>query len=85
MKLVNLLRTLRGRLLNALEGDNKDELSALMMTFAMLKEAAYSEQDTNLATLLEDMEYSAQHGVMGVKSKALASIPPLEILDKACA
>jgi hypothetical protein len=85
MALPNLIIKLRQRLLDALEQNDRQELNALMLTFGSLKEAAYDEQGRSFILLMEDLEYSAQHGVMGVKPKALAAVPSLEAIMTACA
>jgi hypothetical protein len=85
MALSNLIIKLRQRLLDALEQNDKQELHALMMTFGSLKEAAYEEQGKPFAIIMEELEYSAQHGLMGVKPKALAAVPSPEAIMTACA
>jgi hypothetical protein len=83
MTLLQVLRTLRQRLLEALQSDNREDLVALYTTLTVLREIAYAHQQTALVGVLVDMEDAAQEGTMGVKGKI--AVPTLEAIALACA
>ncbi len=83
--LAELFCSLRQRLLDSLDQDDRTTLSELYTTFEMLLEAAHNGEKSDLTVILDSLAYSAQHGAMGVQWKARAEIPSEEAIRAACA
>jgi hypothetical protein len=75
--LVDLVLSLRERLVDALNRNDRETLRQLHQTFDTLTEVSYAWRDKTLSALLEDFAYSAQHGAMGVFGKAM-DVPSIE-------
>jgi hypothetical protein len=84
MTMLEMLCSLRQRRLNALEQDKREEMSQLYTVFSILVEASYEAENRAFSSVLEDLEYSAQHGSMGVKFKAVDAIPSIEAMREVC-
>jgi hypothetical protein len=82
MTYADLLCSLRERLKISLQNNDRDVLGRLMTTFGVLVEASYESENRELTVILEDLAYSAQHGVMGVMAKA-QDIPSVETIRAA--
>ncbi|MBC7811349.1 MAG: hypothetical protein H7175_09385 [Burkholderiales bacterium] len=80
--LVELLLSLRQRLLDACEKNDKTQLSYLKITFGMLIEAAYTTEYKALIAILVDLEDAARDSMTGVDWKG--SIPSIEVIEKSC-
>ncbi|MBC7810259.1 MAG: hypothetical protein H7175_03890 [Burkholderiales bacterium] len=81
-QLIDLLLSLRQRLLDAREKNDKTQLSYLKITFGTLVEAAYTVEDKALVAILVDLEDAARDSITGVDWKS--SIPSIEVIEKSC-
>jgi aspartate/glutamate racemase len=83
MTLVQLLCSLRQRLVDAIKEDDRQTISELKTTFTMLKEAVYEDENKGkeLMVVLVDLEDAAQDGVMRVAWKS--DIPSPQAIEKA--
>lgn len=84
MTLAELLVALRQRLVDALNQNDRDKLQQLCVVFGTMREASYTSPNRALSAILEDLEYSAQHGAMGVMGKA-QGVPSVEAIRTALA
>jgi len=69
MTLVDLLRYLHQRVLDELTKKNEEELNYLSTTVRELWEAAERYEDTELYSLLDDMNYLLNETLMGAQAK----------------
>lgn len=75
LTLADLLIALRNRLLAAMERHDKQALADLSTTFVEMAEASYGNGNQKFCSLLDDLEYAANHAGMGVDWKARDAIP----------
>jgi hypothetical protein len=75
MILVDLLRYLHQCVLDELARKNEEELNYLSSTVRELREAAERYQDTELYSLLDDMNYLLNETLMGAQAKGENVLP----------
>lgn len=75
MTLVDLLRYLHQRVLEELVKKNEEELNYLSTTVRELCEAAERYQDTELYSLLDDMNYLLNETLIGAQAKGENVLP----------
>jgi hypothetical protein len=80
MSSLEMIYTLRQRLLNAIEKRNVRELNRLNETFAALRELAYAANQTTVIDVLTDMEYAAGYAAISATDTALRLIPTEEAI-----
>jgi hypothetical protein len=75
MTLVDLLRYLHQCVLDELAKKNEEELNYLSTTLRVLWEAAERHHDTELYSLLDDMNYLVNETLMGAQAKGENVLP----------
>jgi hypothetical protein len=80
--LADLLVALRQRLVDVLAQNDRDTLQQLCIVFGTMREASYTGPNRALSAILTDLEYSAQHGAMGVMGKT-QDIPSVDAIRAA--
>jgi hypothetical protein len=77
MTLADLICSLRQRMLNAWEQNDKEILEALFMTFGILREASYEGENREFTGILVDLEDVTRDALMGFKFPAGHNISPI--------
>ena len=78
MTLADLICSLRQRLFIAWEQADKEILSCLLTTFAILREASYEGENRELTGILVDLEDVTRDALMGFKFRTSKSVIPTE-------
>lgn len=81
MASVDMVLSLRQRLLDAREQDDRTSLGVLQTTFGALIEASYRTQERTLIEILVALEDAARDAAMGVGWKS--DIPSVETIRRA--
>lgn len=81
MTLADMVVSLRQRLLDAREQQDRSSLGVLQTTFGALIEASYDTQERSLIEILVALEDSARDAAMGVGWKS--DIPSVERIQQA--
>ncbi|MBI5670264.1 MAG: hypothetical protein HZC41_19900 [Chloroflexi bacterium] len=81
MTLADMVLSLRQRLLDAREQDDRASLGVLQTTFGALIEASYGTQERTLIEILIALEDAARDAAMGVGWKS--DIPSVEGIQQA--
>lgn len=75
MSSLEMICTLRQRLLTGIENRDVEELNRLNETFAVLREMVSVSSQVNLLEILTDLEYAAGYAAIGAITRALMLIP----------
>lgn len=80
MKLVEMICSLRKRLLISIQKRDMRDLEALHFTFVTLREMSYASHNFELTELLTDMEYAAEYARISSRQNAVAHVPSEEAI-----
>jgi hypothetical protein len=81
MTLFDFLRSIRERLIQAIDQDDRKLVGELKITLTILREASYDFQTLSITSLIVALEDIARDGVMGFALKS--EIPSVEMLRSA--